>query len=111
MVLRWSFSLSLVFVGLAHYMQFESFKAMVSGGLGPIGVLGLLWAYVLPALMIIGGVSLSESMPAAINAFIWLLVFLKAAKSSGCCSKGMCADGSCDGKMCPGCGKSPCRCK
>ncbi|MBM3227712.1 hypothetical protein FJZ27_02500 [Candidatus Peribacteria bacterium] len=109
-VFRVSFGLSLLFVGVAHYMSFGAFKAMVSDGLGPITLLGALWAIILPALMIvgggllvadkrrdieswatslalgsipagmllkslIGGLSLADSMPAAINAFVWILVY------------------------------------
>lgn len=140
MLLRYSFSLSLIFVGLAHYMTIESFKIMVSDGLGPLAPLGVLWAYVYPALMIVGGVlflvgrysdiaawavgialgsipagvllkplmsgmGLSETMPQAVNAFIWLLVFIWVVKFAGC---GNCCTS--DGK-CGDCGKMPCRCK
>ena len=110
---------------------------MVADGLGTLAPLGMLWAYILPGLMIIGGVlfiigmfldigtwaaglalasipagmllksviggvSMSDTMPAAINGFIWLLVFMWAVKCASCCgSKGMCAPGGCgcgDGK-------------
>ncbi len=119
MVLRWSFSLSLIFVGLTHYMQIDSFRVMVTDGLGPFAPLGMLWAFVLPALFIVGGVllligkymdigvwataiglgsipagmllkpvlsgmSLSDTMPPAIQAFIWLLVFMWVVKLSSC---------------------------
>ncbi|MDD5103090.1 MAG: hypothetical protein PHX93_01675 [Candidatus Peribacteraceae bacterium] len=54
-VARLSFGASLVFVGLVHYMSFESFAGMVSEDLAALSFLGTLWAYILPALMIIGG--------------------------------------------------------
>lgn len=120
MLLRWSFSLSLIFVGLTHYMQIDSFRVMVADGLGPLEPLGGIWAFILPGLFIVGGVllligrsmdigvwatgialgsipagmllkpvlsgiSLSDAMPPAINAFLWLLVFMWVVKMSSCC--------------------------
>ena len=61
-LIRVSFGLSLLFVGLSHYMNFGGFSGMVSGGLGPLGFLGQLWAYLLPALMILGGLSFITKM-------------------------------------------------
>jgi len=61
-VARVSLGLSLLFVGLVHYMSFESFTGMVSEDLGALTMLGVLWAYVLPALMIIGGALLVLAM-------------------------------------------------
>ncbi len=125
-VLRVSFGLSLLLVGVAHYMSLSDFMGMVAGGLGPISMVGTLWAYVLPALMIVGGalfvvgmycdiaawaagvalgsipvgmllkpvlggVALGEMMPHAINAFVWLLVYVLVVKMCCCCCKG----GSC----------------
>lgn len=58
MLLRWSFGLCLLFVGVSHYMTFDSFSLMVSDGFEPIPVfmfLSQIWAFVLPALMIVGG--------------------------------------------------------
>ena len=147
---RISFGLSLLFMGVIHYMAFAGFQAMVTEGLGPVAPLGMLWAYVMPALMIIGGVllvigmymdigawaaglalgsipagmllksivggvSLGDTMPAAINGFIWLIVFMMVIKAGSCCGKGMsmCGSGACgckDGKVCPGCKCDPCMC-
>jgi hypothetical protein len=119
--LRVSFGLSLLFVGIAHYMNLSMFTGMVRDGLGALSVFGTLWAYVLPALMIVGGAlfvvnryreigtwaagvalgsipagmllksvvsgaSLADTMPAAINAFVWLIVFGLVVKMSCCCS-------------------------
>lgn len=120
-VLRVSFGLSLAFVGLAHLLQYQAFSLMVADALGPVGMLGTVWAYVLPVLMILGGglfvsgkyglvaswcsgvalasipagmllkplmsgIGLEEVMPAATQAFIWLLVYVAVVKSDGCCS-------------------------
>ena len=123
-LLRVSFGLSLLFVGIAHYMTLEGFAAMTSDGLGPLTAVGGLWAYILPALMIVGGallaigmyhhiaawcaglalasipagmlikpllsgVALPDVMPAAINAYIWLIVFVLVIKMCcGCCGGG-----------------------
>lgn len=138
MLLGFSFSLSLIFVGLTHYMTIDSFRIMVSDGLGPLAPLGTIWAYVFPGLLVIGGlllligkymdigvwavglalgsipagmllkplmsgVGLSEMMPPAINAFIWILVFMWVVKCGVCAS---CKDGAC-----AMCGKDPCKCK
>ncbi|MDO8468361.1 MAG: hypothetical protein Q7S29_01220 [Candidatus Peribacter sp.] len=54
-VARISLGASLVFVGLIHYMTFESFVGMVSEDLAFLSFPGTLWAYILPALMIVGG--------------------------------------------------------
>jgi len=61
-VARISLGLSLLFVGLVHYMSFESFAGMVSEDLAGLTFLGTLWAYILPALMIIGGTLLVLNM-------------------------------------------------
>jgi hypothetical protein len=123
--LRVSFGLSLAFVGIAHYLTISSFPGMVSDGLWKIAFLGTLWAYIMPGLMIvggvlltvdkrrdieawasslalgsipagmllksvIGGVSLADTMPAAINAFVWILVYGLVVKMSSCCGSGTC---------------------
>ncbi|ALM09867.1 MAG TPA: hypothetical protein DEB30_01960 [Candidatus Peribacter riflensis] len=125
-VARASLGLSLLFVGLVHYMTFESFVGMVSEDLGALTMLGVLWAYLLPALMIVGGallvlgmfpevatwaaavaigsipagmllksvlagVPLSNTMPAAINAIIWLIALILVVKLLKCC----CSDEEC----------------
>ena len=130
---RVSFGLSLLFVGLTHYMDMGSFTIMVSDGLGPLGLLGTIWSYIYPALLIVGGVltafgkypfvaipvvglalasipagmllkpvlsgvGLDETMPPAINAFIWILVFihvLRAWKGGADCGCGTAANCAC----------------
>mgnify|MGYP006865008812 CR=1 FL=1 len=126
LVLRVSFGLSLLLVGISHYMNLEMFMAMTSDGLGPLEFLGTVWAYILPALQIVGGalfavgmyyeiaawssgvalgsipvgmllkpvlssVALPDMMPAAINAFIWLLVYVLVVKMCTCCGGGSCS--------------------
>lgn len=128
-VARISLGLSLLFVGLVHYMSFTAFSAMVSEDLAALSLLGTLWAYILPALMIIGGsllvlgmftevalwsssialgsipagmllksvtsgLPLSETMPPAINALIWLIALIVITKMTGCCSDNGCCSPS-----------------
>lgn len=120
MALRLSFGLSLLLVGIAHYMSLEMFSGMVSDGLGALTLVGTIWAYILPALMIVGGalfavgmyyevaswttglalgsipvgmllkpvlsgIPLPDVMPMAINAFIWILVYVMVVKTCTCC--------------------------
>ncbi|MDD5026246.1 MAG: hypothetical protein PHH13_02595 [Candidatus Peribacteraceae bacterium] len=110
-VVRVSFGVALLCVGLTHYMAFGGFVTMAREGMGFLEPVAMLWAYILPALMILGGalftigmyaeiaawaaglalasipvgmllrpvlsgVSMADVMPAAINAFIWLIVFV-----------------------------------
>jgi hypothetical protein len=128
LVLRLSFGLSLLLVGITHYMNFEMFMAMTSEGLGPLTMLGTIWAYILPALQIVGGAlfavgmyykiaawsagvalasipvgmllkpvlsaaALPDMMPAAVNAFIWLIVYALVVKMCTCCGAGGCSTG------------------
>ncbi len=116
-VTRIGFGISLAFVGIAHYLDAASFAEAVGRGLGPLESLGMAWGYILPALLIGGGVllalglyttvgtflagvgllsipaglmlksvlsgiSLNETMPPAMNALIWILVFHAAVR--GC---------------------------
>jgi hypothetical protein len=126
LALRLGFGLSLLLVGVAHYMNLEMFVAMTSDGLGPLAFLGQIWAYVLPALQIFGGalfvvgmyyeiaawtsgvalasipvgmllkpvlsgVALPDVMPAAIDAFIWLIIYALVVKMCTCCGGGSCS--------------------
>jgi uncharacterized membrane protein YphA (DoxX/SURF4 family) len=54
--LRVGFGGALALVGVAHYMDLAGFTGMVSGGLGALSGIGTLYAYILPALEIVGGV-------------------------------------------------------
>lgn len=117
-IIRTSFGLCLLFVGLTHYMTIPSFVTMVSADLGPLTPLGMAWAYILPGLLISGGVlyalgmyietatwltgiglasipaglllkpimaglPLSEAMPPAVNAFVWVIVYVLVSR---CCT-------------------------
>lgn len=55
LVLRLTFGLGILLVGLVHYQGISGFTGMVSQGLGPLSGLGTLWAYILPGLMVVGG--------------------------------------------------------
>lgn len=60
----------------------------------------------------ITGVSLGDTMPLALNAFLWLLVFIIAAKSTDCCDDifgDYCDCDDCD--CCDICGEDPCVCE
>lgn len=128
MCMRISFGVSLLLVGLTHFMTIDAFKGMAMDGLGALEPLGALWAYIMPALMIVGGAliaigmyleigawaagialgsipvgmllkpvlsgaSLADMMPAAINAFVWLLVYMFVIKFSSCCGSCKAPDG------------------
>jgi hypothetical protein len=132
---RIGFGLSLAFVGFAHY-QDPTFAEQVSRGLGVLESVGLIWGYILPAMMIlgglllafgvfmetaayasvialasipagsllksaIGGISLSDTMPAATNAVIWIIALILVVKKNSCGSS--CAPGC-------GCGMDNCNC-
>lgn len=116
-IIRTGFGLAVLFIGLAHYMTIPDFVRMVSDGLGPLTPLGIAWAYILPALLIAGGVlyslgmymltgtwllgvafasipaglllkpimtgvPLNEAMPPAVNAMVWVIVYLLVTR---CC--------------------------
>ena len=55
-VLRFSFGLSLLFVGLKHLMTIDGFSVFVAQDLGALAPLGQIWAYVYCVLLIAGGV-------------------------------------------------------
>ncbi len=136
MFVRIGFGLSLAFVGFAHY-QDPLFAEQVSRELGVLEPIGLVWGYLLPAAMILGGlllafgvfletaayasaialasipagtllksaisgISLGDTMPAATNALIWIIVLLMVLKKSSC-GTGGCAVGS-------GCSMANCNC-
>ncbi len=139
MFARIGFGLSLAFVGFAHY-QDPLFAEQVSRGLGVLEPIGLVWGYVLPAAMILGGlllafgvfletaayasaialasipagtllksaisgISLGDTMPAATNALIWIIVLLMVLKKSSCGTG--CAVGCACGMANCNCGDKP----
>lgn len=131
---RIGFGLALALVGVAHYMDAANFAEAVGRGLEfsvrgtEINVLvglGFVWGYLLPGLMIVGGVfmafgympavgtllagvallsipaglmlksvlsglSLNDTMPPAMNAIIWVLFYMAAARGF-CCTGDCCA--------------------
>lgn len=62
MLVRISFGLSLVLMGIIHMEQLSSFSDFVGQGLGPIEPLGKVWGYILPFLMIVGGALFAAGM-------------------------------------------------
>lgn len=55
-LLKVGFGGALLLFGIAHYLNFQGFSGDVTGGFtGVLAGLATLWAYVLPALMIVGG--------------------------------------------------------
>lgn len=54
-IIRVSFGFTILLVGMAWYIQFDSFSIQVVDGLGPLSFFGAIWAYLLPGLMIFGG--------------------------------------------------------
>lgn len=63
--LRAAFGVSLVMMGIIHYTTIKGYALMSSEGLGPLEMLGTAAAYILPALMIIGGalIAIGKFMP------------------------------------------------
>jgi len=59
-MLRIGFGVTLALYGAAHYKDFTAFSGMTTAGFtGVLASLATLWAYVLPLLMIVGGLSLA----------------------------------------------------
>ena len=110
LLLRISFGVSLLFVGISHLTDIESFQLVVSDGLDMFGFLASVYAYIHPLLLIFGGglfvsgrfptlsalvagiplcvipmgmlfktlfgLDLPDMMAAAINAWIWLIMYV-----------------------------------
>lgn len=55
MLLRIAVGACLVLIGIAEYRDFAPFVANVTDGLGPLSVVGTMWAFVLPALLVFSG--------------------------------------------------------
>jgi|GEM_PF-1402851 len=55
LLLRIGFGLSLLFIGISHYKDIAAFADISRAGLGVFAPIGALWAYILPLLMIFGG--------------------------------------------------------
>lgn len=69
MCVRIGFGLSLAFVGIAHYRDAATYAEFVGRGLGPIEQVGMVWGYILPALMIVGGVLLATGFGQKVGAY------------------------------------------
>lgn len=126
---RIGFGLALAFTGFTHY-QDATYAESVGRGLGVLEPLGMVWGYILPGLMIVGGlllafgiymqiaaylasialisipaglmlksaisgIPLEDTMPPAMNAFVWVLVLMMAVKThcsaAACCGPDACA--------------------
>ncbi len=114
-VVRVGFGIALALVGVAHYQDAATFAEAVGRGLGSFEAIGMIWGYLLPGLMIVGGVlmalgvyaqvgtllagvallsipaglmlksvlsglSLNDTMPPAMNAIVWVLLYIAAAR-------------------------------
>ena len=55
MLLRISFGLGIMLIGIEHYQEFAAFSTMVTSDLGVLTLAGKLWAILFPAFLIIGG--------------------------------------------------------
>ncbi len=55
LTLRVSIGISMMLIGISEYRDFAPFVANVTDGLGWLSPLGMVWAYLLPALLIFGG--------------------------------------------------------
>ncbi len=142
-IVRVGFGFALLFTGVAHYRTAADFAVSVGNGLGYDWLIGIgtVWGYILPLLMIVGGlslilnlftkigifsaglalasipaglmlksavsgISLGDTMPPAMNAYVWIIVFLFAAKATGShadscfCDVGCCCGDSCDCEDC-----------
>lgn len=142
-LVRIGFGLALLFTGIAHYRSAADFALSVGNGLGPTWLVGLgtTWGYILPLLMILGGlclalnlfstfgvmaaglalasipaglmlksamsgISLGDTMPPTMNAFIWILVYMYAVKGTKRC----CGSGEAGCETASSCCTTPCDC-
>ncbi len=105
----WGYILPALFIigGLAFTLNLFTDLGVWAAGLGLASIpAGLMLKSA------ITGISLGDTMPPAMNAFIWILVFVIAAKSTDDCGCGCgdyCDCDSCD--YCDMCGEDPCVCE
>jgi hypothetical protein len=59
LILRVSVGITMVLIGISAYRDFAPFVANVTDGLGFVAAFGTVWAYLLPALLIFGGIFLA----------------------------------------------------
>jgi uncharacterized membrane protein YphA (DoxX/SURF4 family) len=70
LVVRIGFGIALALVGVAHYLDAATFAEAVGRGLGALEPIGMVWGYLLPGLMIVGGVLMALGFLPAVGAFI-----------------------------------------
>ncbi len=70
LVVRIGFGIALALVGVAHYLDAATFAEAVGRGLGALEPVGMVWGYLLPGLMIVGGVLIALGFLPAVGAFI-----------------------------------------
>ncbi|MBP9773961.1 MAG: hypothetical protein KBD00_05055 [Candidatus Peribacteraceae bacterium] len=54
-IIRISLGACMIMVGIAMYREFQPFEASVVDGMGFLRIHGTIWAYAMPALLIVGG--------------------------------------------------------
>lgn len=69
-VVRIGFGIALALVGVAHYMDAATFAEAVGRGLGALEQAGMVWGYLLPGLMIVGGVLIALGFFPAVGTFV-----------------------------------------
>lgn len=70
LVVRIGFGIALALVGVAHYLDAATFAEAVGRGLGTLEPVGMAWGYLLPGLMIVGGVLIALGFLPAVGAFV-----------------------------------------
>lgn len=70
-IVRLTFGASVALIGLAHYATVQEFSGFVAMGLGPLTPLGLLWGYIFPGLLVLGGILLVTGL--CLSGAAWLL--------------------------------------
>ncbi len=77
-IVRIGFGIALALVGVAHYMDAATFAEAVGRGLGSpvLEQLGMVWGYLLPGLMIVGGVLIAVGFFPAVGTLLAGLALL-----------------------------------
>lgn len=70
LVIRIGFGIALALVGVAHYLDAATFAEAVGRGLGALEPVGMVWGYLLPGLMIVGGVLIALGFMPAVGTFV-----------------------------------------
>jgi hypothetical protein len=70
LVVRIGFGIALALVGVAHYLDAATFAEAVGRGLGALEPVGMVWGYLLPGLMIVGGVLIALGFLPAVGTFV-----------------------------------------